>query len=304
MTTTLPPFLYGCLDWRVNGLHWAQEPPIDLLSSAALSSDNPWIVVAAAVEHAKVGRHDQARRLIQFFHQHEPFALSRVALLCFGSIAVFHDLSELRTVLNGDDADARGYAAGAAALAGRLDLVPDMLNAWAKSSSVHHHEVIGIAISDLLETEVGPIVEYMGTSDDAPRLGATDDPAKAKLIAIIGSIERLRGPSPFPDLVRDSYDRLRAKWGDSAIVWKGEPLSVPRLVTEFLAASKDPSPNHPFIDLRHRFEAWTGEDCRRFFYGFEPQRLEMAATLEDFVRSGKLDAYQPGVRYFWGHPVP
>jgi hypothetical protein len=86
-------------------------------------------------------------------------------------------------------------------------------------------------------------------------------------------------------------------------VWAGAPLDVNRLVDRFLRDVKDPAPGN-FINLRHRFEAWTGESCQDFFYAFRPQRLAMTAALEDFVRSGKGARYQPGQRYFFGHPIP
>src|SRR5690606_23544790 len=106
---TLPPFLYGCFDWRVNGLHWAAPPPLDLLSRAALESSDPWIVLVSVVEHAKAGDHTQAPRLIPFFHQHEPFALSRVSLLVFADVAPAAELPRLEAVLRGEDVDSRAH---------------------------------------------------------------------------------------------------------------------------------------------------------------------------------------------------
>ncbi|KIG14474.1 hypothetical protein DB30_06817 [Enhygromyxa salina] len=59
-----------------------------------------------------------------------------------------------------------------------------------------------------------------------------------------------------------------------------------------------------YLPLCHRLEAWTGMDCRPFFYAGEPRRLEIAAALESLLESGELDRYVPGQRYFWGYPVP
>jgi hypothetical protein len=36
----------------------------------------------------------------------------------------------------------------------------------------------------------------------------------------------------------------------------------------------------------------------------QPQRLQMAATLEDFLRSDPSARYEPGIRYFFGHRIP
>jgi hypothetical protein len=300
---TLPPFLYGCFDWRVNGLHWADTPPLDLLSRTALESPNPWIVLASVVEHAKAGDHSQAPRLIQFFRQHDPFALSRVSLLVFADLAPSTELPQLETVLRGDDVDSRAYAAEAAALAGSLALVPAMLDAWVRAETVGDHETIGFAISDMLEDPIGPIGEHVGiynvTHSNSPPL----TPNQERLLAMRAEYEARRGPPPLPGLVRAEHQRLVNELGDEAFVWAGAALDVNRFVERFLAESKDPEPPS-FINLRHRFEAWTGEPCQDFFRAFAPQRLEITASLEDFVRAGKGKRYRPGVRYFFGHPIP
>jgi hypothetical protein len=299
----LPPFLHGCFDWRVNGLHWAQPPPLDLLSPAALASTDPFVVLAAVVEHAKVGDHTKALDLLPFFHQHQPFALARVTLLVFADIALAADLSQLETVLRGDDIDSRAYAAEAAALSGSLALVPAMLDAWMRARSLADHETIGFAISDMLEPNIGPIAEHVGIYD----LTETNPPPlttnQRRLQALMAEFEAERGSPPLPDLVVAEHERLCTELGGDAFVWAGAPLDVNRLVDRFLAAVKDPE-RGGFIDLRHRFEAWTGEPCQEFFRAFQPQRLEMAAVLEDFVRSGKGARYRPGQRYFFGHPIP
>jgi len=54
----IPPFLIGTTSWSFLGYFYAERPPIDLLTSNALASDNPWIALAAVLEHAKRGVFD------------------------------------------------------------------------------------------------------------------------------------------------------------------------------------------------------------------------------------------------------
>lgn len=300
---TLPPFLYGCFDWRVNGLHWADTPPLDLLSRPALESSDPWIVLAAVVEHAKAGDHSHALRLVPFFQRHDPFALSRVSLLVFADVAPARELLQLETVLRGDDVDSRAYAAEAAALSGALALVPAMLDAWTRARSLADHETIGFALSDMLEDRPGPIAEHVGIYDLTHSNPPPRTEAQRRLQAKMAAFEAEREPPPLPGLVLAEHERLRSELGDQAFVWAGAALDVNRLVARFLEDSKDPE-RKAFIGLRHRFEAWTGEPCQDFFRAFEPQRLEITATLEEFVRANKGSRYRVGVRYFFGHPIP
>src|SRR5438105_1084737 len=100
-----PPFLYGTFDWRINGLHFESEPPLNLLSSGALAHANPWIVLAAVLQHAKAGKHVHVRRLAEYFNLDEPLALSRVSLLLVGDMAAEQDLRILEQALQSHDAD-------------------------------------------------------------------------------------------------------------------------------------------------------------------------------------------------------
>src|SRR5262245_58284048 len=140
--TALPEFLYGTFDWRVNGLHFESDPSIDLLAPAALDHSNPWIVLAAVLQHAKVGDHSRVDRLTKYFHADEPFALKRVSLSLVGDLASERDLKLLEGAMQGEDADARAYAAEAAQFAGSLWLVPAMLEAWHRARTLLHREII------------------------------------------------------------------------------------------------------------------------------------------------------------------
>jgi hypothetical protein len=303
---SLPRFLYGCFDWRVNGYHWASEPDIDLTSDGALTSENPFVVLAAVVECAKRGDHSQATRLVPFFTRHEPFALARVALLAFADIAMSGDLHHLEQALRCEDNAVRTYAGEAAGNCGSLALVPAMLDAWRAGERIHDWEMIGFALSDVLEPSCGEIANHVGIRDQEELTIVPRTEAARRLVEALNRSRREAGfePSPFPGLVMAEHARLSQLLGPHAFVWAGGELDMTRFVRVFLERVKDPAPGvGRFIGLRHRFEAWTGERCDDFFHAFAPRRLDMAAMLEDFLRT-KAASYVPGQRYFFGHPIP
>ena len=299
----LPPFLYGTFDWLMNGLHFESEPPVDLLSSAALSHANPWFVLAAVLQRAKVGNHKAVRRLAEFFNLDEPFALGRVSLLLAGDMASEGDLRILEEVLQSDDADARVGAAQACVLAGRLWLVPRMLEAWHRAQRLAHRESIGYAISDLLETGECPIAQQASIYN----LQISPPPPTVSLELRRFYEQRLAEPPEpelFPQLVQAAYDQLVEQFKtDQVTVWQGKLFDVIEFAREFLSEIRTMVPGSCII-YRHKFEASTGVDCRRFFVDLEPQRLEMAATLEEFLASDMVKQFEPGVRYFFGHRIP
>lgn len=55
---------------------------------------------------------------------------------------------------------------------------------------------------------------------------------------------------------------------------------------------------------RLRFEASTGIDCRAFFDNRSFKPLRAAAIVEEFLDSPRARYFEPGVRYFFGHPIP
>jgi hypothetical protein len=299
----LPPFLYGSFDWRFNGLHWDRPAPFDLLSAEALASSDPWIVLASVVARAREGNHRDALHLVPFFRCHEPFALARVSMLVFADLAPLRDLLALEEMLRGDDAELRSYAAQAASLSGWLRLVPAMLDAWNRAETIGNRETIGFALSDMLEAGSGAIADQANVVNTKFIDPSTLSPELARWMEEHRESLQNQDPPRFPGLVLDSLRSLEATHGPDAIVFGGELWNVVRFAEKVLTDIK--SPQHAVLYThRHRFEAATGVDCRNFFHPLGPQKLEIAATLENFLASTPPDSYESGVRYFFGHRIP
>jgi len=298
----LPPFLHGCFDWRFNGLQWEAPPPIDLLSDAALSDPNPWIVVASVVERARSGDHASARRLRDFFERREPASLNRIALLVFADTAPNGSLSSLADALQSAEPSTRAHAAEAAALTGSLSLVPAMLAAWERARSSTDHETIGFALSELLEPEPGPIAESVG-SYDLPPPEEPLTPAARESYRMVQEAYRDVDSPVLPGLVREALAAHAGAATAGTALWRAAPYDIRAVARELLEIARD-NRTHVIYDLRHRFEAFTGIDCRPMLHALRLQPLAIAAIGEAFLQSEAARRYEPGVRYFWGHRIP
>jgi hypothetical protein len=294
--SSCPPFLLGTFDWRINGLHLETPAPFDLLVSAAAADSNPWVALAAALERAKTGDHEAIGRLGSLLPIGDR-ALELAVLTLIGAAGTDRHLRVLEQALEGNDPDTRLFAADAAALAGRLWLVPAMLAAWERADGIGPRETIGFAISDLLEPDGGPLEAEAAVFRGPPV--ASLSPQQRRYREQTAATKR---PERFPALVREAVSRVEAA-GDWSAVWEGEPFDVVALARRFLAAAPTITVGG-CIRYRRKFETATGVDCTRFFHALRPRPLEIEAVLEEFLEADPSPRFSPGVRYFFGHRIP
>lgn len=300
-----PPFLRGTFAWSFLGYFYAERPPVDLLAREALTSDDPWLVLAAVLERAKRGDHSHLPRLRASCRVEGGKGPERACIHLMGDAGREADLPALQTLLEQGPDPLRAYAAEAAVLAGRLWLVPPMLEAWKRVTTRAHHETIGFAISSLLEAPGGPIARHAASYPTDPALAShlANDAMRA-LAERRAAEERA---DEFESQVRARFDELRGRLGDRALLWRGEPFSVSRLAEQMYALVRDPAsaPLHgSFIPMRHKLEAATGLNCSDCFENGALRPLNAAALLETFLESDSPARYEQGVRYFFGHRIP
>jgi hypothetical protein len=297
MAFDVPPFLTtGALNWTEYGFHYPSPPPIDLLSAAALNSENPWIVLAAVIERAKTGDHTHVRTLQRWFDADPP--LSRMCIVAIGAIGTDADLRMLVPLMEQGPNDARVHACIGAERAGNLWLVPHMLQAWHYVSSIGDHETIGYALSGLLEEPNGPIAAKAG---DATLRLEDMSPERARLLAMTDR----HGSDRFGELVKMRLADVTKRSGrPDAPVWNGKIFHVVGFATEMLRQVKSPEGATAPITLREKFEAATGINCSSFFRNGRFQPLAAAAVLEEFLESPQVSRYEEGARYFFEHQIP
>jgi hypothetical protein len=299
------PFLKGTFAWSFLGYSYAERPPFNLLEPDALSSDNAWIVIAAVLERAKRGDHTYIPRLQAYFQTTTRNGPEHASIHLTGDAGREADLAALQLVLEKGPDPLRAYAAEAAEMAGRLWLIPSMLEAWKRVISRSNHETIGFAISSLLESPGGPIAKNAGIYNVDPTVASKiGNPA---MRAMAERHAREQSVTEFEQEVQARLESLRREFGDRALLWRGRPFNVRVLAEQMYALVRDPAarPLHGlFIPMRHKFEAATGIDCSGCFRNGTLQPLNAEALLEAYLASEASTKYEDNVRYFFGHRIP
>lgn len=277
----IPSFLRGTFDWEVRGYQFASEPPTDLAAPASLSSDDPWVVVAACLQQAKGGRFAPLERLRRFIRPDAAALLVRASVDLLGDVATNQALAVLLEVLAQEPDAIRVEACWGCHLAGHLWLVPPMVEAWRLLKRQADRDSVGSMFSQMLEEGPGPL-----------------------------SVNEEYSPPDYAELVLARYRELATRLGgDTAAVWEGRLFSVTDLATRKrqLLADGEETPFGlavEFTDFRHRFEASTGIECSAFFHEEVFRPLAAAAILEEFFEGPEAAKFEPGVRYFFGHRIP
>jgi hypothetical protein len=277
----VPSFLDGTFDWEVRGYQFASVPPTDLLAPSSRSSDDPWVVVAACLQQAKLGRFVTMERLRRFIRPDAAALLVRASVDLLGDVATKQAMAVLLEVLAQEPDAIRVEACWGCHLAGYLLLIPPMVEAWRLLKRQADRDSVGSMFSQMLEEGPGPL-----------------------------SVNEEYSPHAYAELVLARYRELAVQLGgDNATVWEGRPFSVTDLAIRKrkLLANGGETPfglTVEFTDFRHRFEASTGIDCSTFFYNEVFRPLAAAAILDDFLEGPQAAKFEPGVRYFFGHRIP
>lgn len=281
MSHEQPRFLKGTFLWDQLGYSYSQSPPINLLASKALHSDNCWISVASILEHAKTGNHAPVQQLQEWMRLDIGHLLLCICAELLGDAGTTQHLRGLENmVLEGPD-HLRVAACRAAYWSGELWLVPLMLDAWNRVEWRDDRDTIAFMLSDLLEEVPGPVVANEAYS-----------------------------VSKYNELVRNRVDRIHTEIGtDQVSVWEGTAFSarlMARRMYELLCSGAESLDDMEvtFEDYRHKFETSTGINCSDFFSSEEFQPLAATAILESFLNNEQSEQYESGIRYFFGHRIP
>jgi hypothetical protein len=299
-------FLEGVFSWWERGYNLAEAPPIPLLSAAALASNDPWIAIISAVEHAKRGDHQPIRGLDRWFHIDSEFFADRIAIIVTGDAGSMTDLQALEKLLLDGSDPVKAYAAEADLQAGSLWHVPAMIRAWRSVRQLADRETIGFAIADLLEGSGGPLTAKAGSAPSDPALMAKLNFPPEMIANAEEANEDDQDEPGFESLATQRFEELKAEFGSEKIViFQGKPFGVKSLAEFMMGIATGKVPGDPsWLLLRHKFEASTGLDCSSFFRKRSFQPLAAAAILEEFLDDPDSDHYEEGRRYFYGHPIP
>ena len=273
----IPVFLQGTFEWDVLGYQFAEEPPVSL--SAAMSSDDPWIVVAGCLQYAKHGRFDYLKHLRRFIRPESAALLVRASVDLLGDIGTRETLAVLQELLAEESDAIRVEACWGCHLTGRLSIIPPMVEAWQILKRQADRDSVGAMFGQILEEEPGPL-----------------------------SVNEEYQPHEYAEMVLARGRELTDQFDDDAAVWEGRLFSLTDLTARkrrLLGGDVQMSFGLAveFTDFRHRFEASTGIDCTSFFQNEAFRPLAATAILEEFLEGPKAAEFQPGVRYFFGQPI-
>jgi hypothetical protein len=165
------------------------------------------------------------------------------------------------------------------ALWGRLDVVPVLMDQYLTLRLKRTPEISGLPIlmADLLV-------------DDESSMMAHDPPEHML--------------EDYLNLVMNQYDSVVAKLGsDKVFVFRGELYSV-RAIAERMRHLTTRYRAAELARLREHFEPATGIDCSAIFAGESASPLAAASIAEAFLDSDEGKRFEPGKRYFFGHPIP
>jgi hypothetical protein len=250
------------------------------MSSAAVSSSDHWIALAAALQHAKAGNHEHVSRLLARVKRDTAPGLVLAVTALVGDAGSEMDVEGLIDLMDESQPDyTRVVACKAAAHSGYIWLAPGILECW-RTITPRERGEIELSLKILLEREVTEITGSFRFEED------------------IGYFE----------FVSERISEIFSKYGDKTI-WHALPIHARRVVSEMAQILHEESMDvaaELFAPCRHRLEAMTGMDCSSF-YDRRTGRLRLlhvAARLQELLASGTLDGLVDGERYFFGHLVP
>jgi hypothetical protein len=279
-----PKFLQGCFLWQGLGYTYAEKPPPELLSPAALRNENPWLVLAAVLERAKRGDFDSLPLLFQRMRALDNNLFWSACVILLGQAGprkiLQQALSEFDKEIQANDINIIKRVSFI--LYGSLLLwtVPVMLDLFQRVADRNRAfirdqvVIIPHLFSEIVEEKEGEI--YNASLQD----------------------------EQYRQLVQNRCSTLAKAFGtDQVAARRGKLFSVKSLAEELL---KDLTGGQVANVMGERgiFEASTGIDCSSFYKDSQLQPLAAATIVEGFLEDGGADKYQPGVRYFFGHPIP
>lgn len=273
-----PPVTAGLLLPTGNTFFSPDEAALNQLRGVEPTAREPWLFLARALIDAREGHFD---RLWELSERADAFAWEDYADACevlLGAAAPQRLLRRLATA----NADA-SLTTGLGSMHTFRVLTQARLP-WGAAHVLAHLDQLGGSLSDRRE-------------------------------AIVRCVQVLEPGMPWLDEDSDLLERERARLGAVAqtlvatpgvaaiACMDGKPLHLADIVLRMLEIAGGPSVGN-FAALRVVFEAYTGIDCSHFYVEHRLQKLAAAATLEDFLESGAAERFEPGIRYFFGQPIP
>jgi hypothetical protein len=278
-----PSFLEDCFHWGRRGYAYKYPPPVDLMDERAFEDQDKWIVLASVLEHAKQGDFAHINRVHAFAldPQADP-TLVGASMDLISDAGSHADLASLGNIMLSQDVPSwrRVNACFNAKYCGELWLVEYMLECWKSLERFADRESVDTSIRGILESE-----------------GATGP---------IAQLEWFEPTQEYESAVLARYKQLLNEAGSyETAFFFGTPVDVPTLVWRMRDLVEKNDPGGINRQWR-RFEPLTGVDCSSFYTPTGVDLHAVTEVLDEFEaqRPSAAERFEPGKRYFFGHPVP
>jgi hypothetical protein len=268
--------LPGRMYWDARGYHAFPLTDQDRLDDP--ETFPAWQAFDQLLESAKMGRFHEVEMLIDWHNESEDWVIRGAFVKLLGDAGQGRVLRDLLANVypTCDIVDQYDYGEAFVNWTS-LSAIPALIELYSADSESQDAKFIPLRLSRLLEAEPGPIGDF-------PRNGSS--------AAVAG----------YHGIVMDKYEELCRTFGTrDAYVFRGGKLHVTSVAECILRDLQKQQFNQ---EMRHKFEAMTGIDCSGFYVDRQLQPLAAAAIVEEFLDSGAGDKYEPGVRYFFGYPIP
>lgn len=279
-----------------SGFHFTVKPPPGVEQRRNLLSSDPEEVLACVLANLQLGHFDAAEALLPLVQREDDARVWAASsdLLGYGApVKYVRSFFEFASKLE----EVPRYQACATALcSGSVWAVSPTLQVHATLSDLNLRAILATDLSWLLEPSPGAIFH-------GPAL-ITPDPDASPLLS---ESQPYQDDAGYADLVTQRADALRAgSAGGNVFFAEGEPIQILSIARRLLDRIRDPDASRARIEQGWvLFGAMSGIDCRDFFDREGHLRpLSAAAILEDFIQSGAAERFEPGVRYFFGRPIP
>jgi hypothetical protein len=262
--------------WNARGYHAFPLTDQDRLDDTEKFAE--WQAFDRLLESAKRGQFREVAKLIEWHERSRSWVMRGAFVELLGDAAEGRVLRDLLQKVDSSDLTVDEFDYGEALVNwGNLSAIPTLIRLYVTTWEFDDANDIPPRLSRLLETQPGPISDF-------PRNGST------------------AAVADYHGIVMDKHEELCRTFGTSdTYVFRGGELHVTSVAECILMDLQRQQFNE---EMRHKFEAMTGIDCSRFYVDGQLQPLAAAAIVEEFLDSGAGEKYEPGVRYFFGYPIP
>ncbi|TIN80348.1 hypothetical protein [Mesorhizobium sp.] len=274
-----------------SGFHFEGEGSLSQSVSSLLGSNEDLDVIAGVLLSCQNGDFSLLRRLSPILRRNDGYTVWTSCIHIVSYAGTWQDVKEFsRSISDIGNSDSEKHFQ--AVLFGNSNdrrAISDLLSLYFETNYVDTLSQIRAYISYQLESANDILFDGIEDPDDEEQPPSIED------------------RELYAKLVRDRFDEVTSRLPRSETpLFEGSEynvLGVADSLRQQIEAGSEP--DERLFRTKMIFEAATGADCSRFYDDIGRfNRLAAMATVEEFLDRDDMRHFQPGQRYFFGHPIP